>query len=128
MTPQELEARLIQFAVKMIEISESLVKTKAGLHLSGQIARSGISPALNYAEAQDAESHKDFVHKMKIVLKELRETLVALKIIQNAGLSKPEVNIGCALDECNQLVAIFVKSVATAKHNRSIIDVKKSQI
>ena len=81
MTRKELEGRLIDFAVMAIEISESLLKTKAGNHLSGQLVRSGTAPALNYGEAQDAESDKDFVHKFKVVLKELRETLIALKIV-----------------------------------------------
>ncbi len=119
MNRQELEKRLIDFAVMMIEISESLLKTKAGIHLSGQIARSGTSPALNYAEAQDAESHKDFVHKVKIVLKELRETFVALKIIHQAKLYQPDVNIEFALNECDQLISIFVKSLKTTKVNEA---------
>ena len=117
MTRQELQERLVNFAVLMVKISESLIKTKAGNHLSGQIARSGTSPALNYGEAQDAESHKDFIHKMKVVLKELRESLAALEIIHRAKLYKPEVKISVALRECNELVAIFVKSIETAKSN-----------
>ena len=117
MTRKELEERLINFAVMAIEISESLLKTKAGNHLSGQLARSGTAPALNYGEAQDAESDNDFVHKMKIVLKELRETLIALKIIHKAKLCEPGVNIQPALNECNELVSIFVKSIATKKAN-----------
>lgn len=76
MTRKELEGRLIDFAVMAIEISESLLKTKAGNHLSGQLVRSGTAPALNYGEAQAAESDKDFVHKFKVVLKEQRETLI----------------------------------------------------
>lgn len=117
MTRQELEQRLINFAVLIIEISDSLLKTKAGNHLSSQIARSGTSPALNCGEAQDAESTRDFIHKMKLVLKELRETLVGLKIIQKAKLYESGVKIECALNECNELVSIFVKSVETAKIN-----------
>ena len=117
MTRKELEERLIDFAVLAIEISESLLKTKAGNHLSGQLARSGTAPALNYGETQDAESDNDFVHKMKIVLKELRETLIALKIIHKAKLYEPGVKIQFALNECNELVSIFVKSIETKKAN-----------
>ena len=131
MTRKELEERLIDFAVMAIEISESLLKTKAGSHLSGQLARSGTAPALNYGEAQDAESDKDFVHKIKVVLKELRETLVALKIIHKAKLYESGVEIPVAMNECNEPVSIFVKSIETKKANmekekglRQIIDRK----
>ena len=71
MTRKELADRLIDFAVMAIEISESLLKTRAGNHLSGQLARSGTAPALNYGEAQDAESDKDFVHKIKSRVKRI---------------------------------------------------------
>ena len=78
----DLEERLIEFAVVIIEISESLNNTRAGNYISGQLVRSGTSPALHYGEAQSAESRNDFIHKLKILLKELRESLVALKIIR----------------------------------------------
>ena len=91
MNKLELEERLIDFAVLIIEISGELPKTNIGLHLSGQLVRSGTSPALNYGEAQSAESRKDFIHKIKIVLKELRETLVCLKIIYKVKLYKTEI-------------------------------------
>jgi four helix bundle protein len=76
-----LEERLIDFAVMVIDLSEKLPKTFAGKHLGNQLVRSGTSPALNYGEAQAAESKKDFIHKMRICLKELRESYVCLKII-----------------------------------------------
>ena len=76
----ELEERLIDFAVSIIQIADTVPKTHAGKHLAGQIVRSGTSPALNYGEAQAGESKKDFIHKMKICLKELRETIINLKI------------------------------------------------
>ena len=113
MTRKELEERLIDFSVIAIEISESLLKTKAGNHLSGQLVRSATAPALNYGEAQDAESDKDFVHKIKIVLKELRETFIALKIIHKAKLYESGAKMQFALKECNELVSIFVKSIET---------------
>jgi four helix bundle protein len=88
MKKYDLEQRFIDFAVCIIDISADLENSKAGNHVGGQLLRSGTSPALNYGEAQSAESRKDFVHKMKIVLKELRETLVGLKIIEQAHLLK----------------------------------------
>ena len=72
----DLEARLIDFAVRIIKLAESLPKTKIGKHIEGQLLRCGTSPAPNYGEAQGAESRFDFIHKMKICLKELRETKV----------------------------------------------------
>ena len=66
MTPQELEDRLIDFAVVIMGVTEALPNTKAGSHVAGQLIRSGTSPAPNYGEARSAESRKDFIHKMKI--------------------------------------------------------------
>ena len=80
----DLEERLIEFAVLIIEIVNEIPSSKAGNHLSGQLVRSGTSGALNYGEAQSAESRRDFIHKMKVILKELRETLVCLKIIHRS--------------------------------------------
>ncbi len=80
MTPQILEERLIDFAVIIVSVVEALPNSKAGNHIANQLIRSGTSPAPNYGEAQSAESRKDFIHKMKISLKELRETMVWLKI------------------------------------------------
>ncbi|MCD4665983.1 MAG: four helix bundle protein [Bacteroidales bacterium] len=116
-TRTDLEDRLIDFSVLIIEISQSLPNTKAGNHISGQIIRSGTSPAMNYGEAQSAESRRDFIHKIKIVLKELRETSVGLKIIHRAKLFKSIGKIESALKECNELISIFVKSVMTAQKN-----------
>jgi len=113
----DLEERLIHFAVLIIEITVEMPKTKAGNHLAGQLVRSGTSPALNYGEAQSGESRRDFIHKMKIVLKELRETLVCLKIIQEAKLYKFEKKIEKAKKENNELISIFVKSIETAQNN-----------
>ena len=113
-----LEERLINFAVTIIELAESMSSTKAANHLSRQLLRSGTSPALNYGEAQSGESRNDFIHKIKIVLKELRESLVCLKIIYKAKLFISEENILIALKETDELVAIFVKSTKTAEANR----------
>ena len=113
----ELEERLINFAVLIIEIANELPNTQVGNHLSGQLVRSGTSPALNYGEAQSGESRKDFIHKIKIVLKELRETFVCLKIIHRAKLYKSEKKLQIALKENDELISIFVKSVETAQLN-----------
>ena len=77
--PQELDDRLIDFAVMVIGVVEALPNSKSGNHIAGQLVRSGTSPAPNYGEARNAESRKDFIHKMKISLKELRETVIWLK-------------------------------------------------
>ena len=113
----DLEERLIDFAVLIIEISESLHNTPAGRHISGQIVRSGTSPALHYGEAQSAESRSDFIHKLKVLLKELRETLVGLKIIKWVPLANKIEIVVKGSAECNELIAIFNKSVETAKKN-----------
>ena len=114
----ELENRLIDFAVLIIEITDSLPDTKAANHLSGQIIRSGTSPALNYGEAQSAESPRDFIHKIKIILKELRETHICLKIISKTKLYKINSKIDLALSENNELISIFVSSAKTAEKNK----------
>ena len=115
-TKYDLEQRLIEFAVRIIDIAEALPKTFVCKHLGGQLVRSGTSPALNYAEAQAAESKADFIHKMKICLKELRETKVCLEIIKRKGYFKAE-RLDPLLKENNELISIFVKSVNTAKDN-----------
>ena len=112
-----MEERLINFSVLIIDITDEMPDKKAANHLSGQLIRSGTSPSLNYGEAQSAESRKDFVHKIKIVLKELRETFVCLKIIKRAKLYKTKEKIDKALIENNELISIFVKSVSTAQKN-----------
>ena len=107
-----LEERLIDFAVAIIKFADKLPNTYAGRHLGGQIIRSGTSPALNYGEAQAAESKADFAHKMKICLKELRETNINLRIILKSNMiENSEITI--ILKECSELVAIFTKSIGT---------------
>lgn len=113
----DLEERLVQFAIAILNISEKLPKTYAGIHLSKQIVRSGTSPALNYGEAISAESKKDFIHKIKIVLKELRETNICLKIIKFKPLISEQNELNSALNECNELISIFVTSIKTAAEN-----------
>lgn len=112
-----LEERLIAFAASIILFTNHVEKSVAGNHLVGQIVRSSTSPALIYGEAQSAESKKDFIHKMGICLKELRETFNCLKIIEKAKLiSKIELVTPLKL-EVNELISIFVSSLKTAKSN-----------
>ena len=117
MNKQEFENRLIDFAATIIIVASKFEKNYAGNHLAGQIIRSGTSPALNYGEAQSAESSKDFIHKMGICLKELRESFVCLKIIEKASLMKEEALLVSAKTEVNELISIFVSSIKTAKNN-----------
>ena len=112
-----LDERLIDFAVLVINITGNLHDSRAGNHISGQLVRSGTSPALHYGEAQSAESRADFIHKLKILLKELRESSNAMRIIKKAVLTDNIEIVEKGLIECNELISIFVKSVGTAKKN-----------
>ncbi len=100
----DLEDRLIDFAVRIIRTAESLPKTKVGQHITGQLIRSGTSPTPNYGKAQSDESRADFVHKMKLSLKDLRETRVWLQMITRADLIKPALKVEPLIDETNQLI------------------------
>jgi len=110
----DLEDRLIDFAVSVINLVESLPNTKSANHLGGQLLRSGTSPSLNYGEAKSGESKNDFIHKMKVCLKELRESYNCLRIIQRANISPDEQLVIYLIKECNELISIFVKSIVTA--------------
>jgi four helix bundle protein len=114
----DLEKRLIDFAVSIINIVEMLPDTRAGNHIAGQLIRCGTSPSSNYGEAQSAESRNDFIHKIKIILKELRETLVWLKIIHRKALIPRKQDLDAVLKECNELISIFVTSIKTAEKNK----------
>ena len=110
----DLQDRLIDFAVRIIKLSNALPETRAGKHVCAQILRSGTSPAPNYGEAQSAESKADFIHKLKIALKELRETEIWLKIIVRSGLIEHSATLAPLLKETDELIAILFKSVQTA--------------
>lgn len=112
MTSKELEDRLIKFSIQVVNLIKSLPEDRITNHLSGQLLRSSNSPALNYGEARGSESQKDFVHKLGVVLKELRETLNCLKILAGSNYIKADQP---AINGCNELVSIFVKSVETNK-------------
>ena len=111
----DLEGRLIDFAARIIRIAESLPNTKVANHIAGQLIRCGTSPAPNYGEAQGAESRADFIHKMKVCLKELRETRVWLLMIVRTMLIKPVSKLDSLIQESNELISIFVTSIRTAK-------------
>jgi len=111
----DLQECLIDYAVRIIKVSEQLPDTKAGKHVSSQILRSGTSSAPNYGEAQSAESRADFIYKLKIALKELREIEVWLKIIIKAKLIQPSTKLSPLLQETDELISILFKSIDTAK-------------
>jgi len=115
----DLEDRLIDFAIRISEVVEALPNTKLANQVGNQLIRCGSSPALNYGEAQSAESTNDFIHKMKVVLKELRECYVCLKIIIRKPLITPTEKLNPIINENNELISIFVKSIETAKKNKN---------
>lgn len=110
----DLEKRLIDFSIGVIDIVESLPNSRVGNHIANQLVRSGTSPAANYGEALSAESRSDFIHKMRVSLKELRETRIWFLIIQRKGLVKPEAVSRVLKEDC-ELIAIFAASINTAK-------------
>ncbi|HEV8619205.1 MAG TPA: four helix bundle protein [Candidatus Udaeobacter sp.] len=112
----ELEERLIDFSVRIVKLSSRLPKTPAGRHVAGQILRSGTSPAPNYGEARGAESRNDFVHKLRIVLKELNETSIWLRVIERSKLIRKEL-LGDIIAENSELCRIFTASLKTARNN-----------
>jgi len=113
----DLEERLINFASDSIDVSENLPKTLAGNHIASQLVRSSTSPALHYGEAQAAESRNDFIHKMKVCLKELRETFNCLHLINKKQWYNEE-KLRAMIRENNELISIFVSSLKTAQNNR----------
>ena len=113
----KLEERLIDFAVRILRLSANLPRTLAGKHIAGQILRSGTSPAPNYAEARGAESQADFVHKLRIVLKELNETAVWLQILKRSCLTKTEL-LASIIEENRQLSRIFTASLKTTRNRK----------
>ena len=114
---KEIEKRLVEFAVSIVEISKTLDGSFASTCLTNQMIRSGTSVALNYGEAQGAESRNDFIHKTSIVLKELRETSINLQIIGSTKLSESPDLVEKVLEGSDQLLAIFHKTVMTARKN-----------
>ncbi len=115
-----LQGRLVSFAVRTIELVGHLPKTSAGRHVSGQILRSGTSPAPNYGEARGAESRADFVHKLRIAVKELNETGIWLLIILEARMA-PTALVENIMREGRELACILGASIRTAQAKASQI-------
>ena len=117
----DIEERLLDFAVRVGKAIDALPDTRLARHIAGQLVRSGTSPAPNYAEGCAAESKRDFIHKLGIVLKELRESSVWIRLIVKSELI-PEQRLELLQDECDQLCKIIAKSLVTAKSNLSRLD------
>jgi four helix bundle protein len=113
----DLEDRLIGFSCRVVDVVESLPNARAGNYIGGQLIRCGLAPSLLYGEAQGAESRDDFIHKMKVVLKELKETRVCLKLIIQKQMIKPVNRLNDLLKECEELIRIIAKSIETTKQN-----------
>ena len=114
MTKFNLEDRLVEYALSNLRLCIRIKKVELFSVLSKQLYRSATSAALNYGEAQSAESRKDFIHKMKLCLKELRESRVTLKILEKSDFAQG--SIGQLITETEELVAIFYRSIQTAEN------------
>ena len=114
---KELEKRLINLALGIEAVCKALEKNYMSYCLIRQIIRSSTSAALNYGEAQAAESRSDFIHKISVVLKELKETSINLKMLKANAKEETLIQIIKIENECDQLVAIYQKTVLTAKNN-----------
>lgn len=111
----DLEERLLEYSADIIRLTETMRRTQAGIHVAGQLLRSGTSALPNHGEAQAAESAADFVHKMSICLKELRESRRWLRLTQRVPLVKTASSVDPVLRETEELIRIFYASIATAK-------------
>lgn len=115
----DLEDRFVDFACRMIDVVETLPNTRAGNYIAGQLIRSCHSPTFNYGEVQGAESRNDFIHKMGVVLKELKECRTALKIVIKKEMIKPVSKLDSIFKEIEELIAIVAKGIDTATNNRN---------
>ena len=113
----DLEDRFIDYTIRISNVVDEIDNSKLGNHIAGQLIRSGSSPALNYGEAQSAESRKDFVHKMKVILKELKESRICLKITERKPLILNIKKLVPIMNETEELIAIVYKSIETARSN-----------
>ncbi len=110
----DLEDRLLTLAVRIIRLTETLSRASVAGHIRDQLSRSGTSAASNYGEAQSAESSRGFIHKLRIILKELRETRIWLLIIRRVDLTEAHSEVDALVSETNELISIFMASVRTA--------------
>ena len=113
----DLEERLLEFASAIIDLSEKLPNSRAGNHIAGQVLRSGTAPYPNHGEAEDAESREDFIHKLKLCLKELRETRRWGRLIKRKAWANDETVLVFILGEADELIRIFYSSIQTARKN-----------
>ena len=113
----DLEERLLEFASAVIDLSEKLPNTRAGNHVAGQILRCGTWPYPNHGEAEDAESRDDFIHKLKVCLKELRETRRWARLVRHKGWATDDPTLVFLLSEAEELIRIFYSSIQTARRN-----------
>jgi four helix bundle protein len=113
----DLENRLLEFAAVIIELTESLPNTRVGNHVAGQLLRCGTSSLSNHGEVEAAESRRDFLHKLRICLKELRETKRWLRLVGRIRTLTTPTNLTACLNEVEQLIRIFVASIRTAQRN-----------
>ncbi|MCK4689059.1 MAG: four helix bundle protein [Candidatus Marinimicrobia bacterium] len=109
--------RLLEFAVRVIKLVNALPKTAVGKHVGAQLLSSGTSPGSNYEEACGAESRADFIHKLGIVLKELKESRFWLRLIHRTEILNPQ-RVEPMIDECEELISIIAKSIVTAKSKK----------
>jgi four helix bundle protein len=116
----DLEDRLLDFAVNAVELTESLPSTRAGNHIAGQLLRCGTSPLSNHGEVEAAESRKDFLHKLRICLKEFRETKRWLRLVSRLKKLGEPANLPACLNEVEELIRIFAASVKTAEKNAKL--------
>jgi four helix bundle protein len=116
-TGDDIADRLLEFAVRVIKLVNALPNTIVGRHIAGQLIGSGTSCGSNYEESRGAESRADFIHKLGIALKEIKESRFWLKVIYHAKIMKPE-QIESLIEECEELAAIIAKSIITAKANK----------
>ena len=117
MLADQIEERLLDFAVRIIRLSKALPRDDVGAHIAKQMMRSGTSPAPNYAEARGAESRADFIHKLGIVLKELNETKIWLRMIDKAELI-PSAKLTGITNEATELSKIIQSSIKTLRSKK----------
>lgn len=117
----DLEERLLDYAAMIIRLVGKFPKDQAGQHIGGQLLRSGTSPLPNHGEAQAAESQSDFIHKMSICLKELREARRWIRLAGRVPLVRPESEAAVVLQETEELIRIFFASIRTARKNALVV-------
>ncbi|MCU0771381.1 MAG: four helix bundle protein [Verrucomicrobia bacterium] len=115
----DLEERLLEYAARIVRLVEQLPDTRAGSHVAGQLLRSGTSPLPNHGEAQGAESRRDFIHKLRICHKELRESRRWLRLIQQVPLLETG-RVQPLVDETDELIRIFAASLRTVQQPKRL--------